>query len=239
MPNTNCLAGIKCPKCGSEDRFKIETTTIFEVTDDGTDVHEDVGWDDDSYIECMACAHHGTIKDFRVEEDDSDKTVVNPTHPDPFLGEVLNAANAMLNATGHRGHKLGIKEETLLSPAERVEIRARRRLIDAVRVLGMDYPRTVTNVFIWWDIDGHGERAIIPANSINDAIQLLWKDGHSVGEPFKEFEARMLEADHTEYGVEGVIFDDPFSDRKETHERGGRKDGDGGRPDGGAEEGLR
>ncbi len=86
---------------------------------------------------------------------------------------------------------------------------------------------------------GDGERAIVPANSINDAIQMLWKDGHSVGESFKEFEARMLEAVHTEYGMDGVIYDDPFSKRKETHERGGRKDGAGGRPDGGAEEGVR
>ncbi len=44
MPNTNCLAGIKCPKCGFEDRFKIEGKTLFEVTGGGTDVHEDVAW---------------------------------------------------------------------------------------------------------------------------------------------------------------------------------------------------
>ena len=239
MPNTNCLAGIKCPKCGSEDRFKIEATTIFEVTDDGTDVHEDVEWDDDSYIECMECGLSGKIKDFHVEEDDSAKAVVNPTHPDPFLGEVLNAANALLNATGHRGHELGLKDEALLSPAERIEIRARRRLIDAVRLLGKGYPRTATNVFIWWRIDGDGKRAIVPANSINDAIRLLWKDAQSIGESFKEFEERMLEADHTEYGVDKVIYDDPFSQRKENYERGDRKEGEGGRPDRGAKESLR
>jgi hypothetical protein len=67
MPNTNCLQGIRCPKCGHEDSFKIEATVLVLVTDDGT---EDLGhseWDADYYCECDNCHHSGTIKDFQIE----------------------------------------------------------------------------------------------------------------------------------------------------------------------------
>jgi len=67
--NTNCLEGMKCPKCGQEDSLKIEATCLFTVTDDGT---EDEGngheWDDTNYCECPGCAHHGTVADFTIEE---------------------------------------------------------------------------------------------------------------------------------------------------------------------------
>lgn len=66
MTNTNCLEGIQCPQCGSEDRFRIAATSIFTVTDDGTEDHGDVEWDDDSHAECAACRHRGTLKDFRA-----------------------------------------------------------------------------------------------------------------------------------------------------------------------------
>jgi len=69
MPNTNCLEGMKCPKCGQENSLKIEATCIFTVTDDGT---EDEGngheWGDTNYCECPDCEHHGTVADFTIEE---------------------------------------------------------------------------------------------------------------------------------------------------------------------------
>jgi hypothetical protein len=64
MTNTNCLAHIKCPGCGNEDRFRIAATSMFTVTDDGTHDYGDVEWDDDSYTECTQCYRHGTLKDF-------------------------------------------------------------------------------------------------------------------------------------------------------------------------------
>ena len=35
MPNTNCLEGIRCTKCGHEDSFKIKATVLVLVTDEG------------------------------------------------------------------------------------------------------------------------------------------------------------------------------------------------------------
>lgn len=64
MPNTNCLENIRCPDCGNEDRFRIEATSLFTVTDDGTDDYCDVQWDKDSYAECAECHRHGTLKEF-------------------------------------------------------------------------------------------------------------------------------------------------------------------------------
>jgi DNA-directed RNA polymerase subunit RPC12/RpoP len=73
MANTNCLEGIRCPKCGHEDSFKIEATVLVLVTDDGT---EDLGnseWDADRYCECDNCRYAGTIKDFSEPAAEQDK----------------------------------------------------------------------------------------------------------------------------------------------------------------------
>lgn len=64
MANTNCLEGIKCPDCGNEDTFLIAGKSMFTVTDDGTEDHGDVEWDEDSYAECTECRRSGTLKDF-------------------------------------------------------------------------------------------------------------------------------------------------------------------------------
>jgi hypothetical protein len=69
MTNTNCLENIKCPACGNEESFRIAAKTIATVTDDGTEEHGDMEWDDDSYAECTACPRHGTLKDFTVRRD--------------------------------------------------------------------------------------------------------------------------------------------------------------------------
>ncbi len=102
----------------------------------------------------------------------SEETTMKTTHSDPFLGEVLNAANAMLNATAHRVHELGKKEEALLSPAERIEIRAWRRLADALLPHGKDR-KTETNVFVFFDWDEEGVRAIVPAHDIEGDPEAL------------------------------------------------------------------
>ena len=64
MPNTNCLEGIRCPKCGNEDEFRIEGTTIFTVTDDGTESYGDVEWTED-FCECTECHFYGRLDTFR------------------------------------------------------------------------------------------------------------------------------------------------------------------------------
>jgi len=69
MTNTNCLENIKCPACGNEESFRIAATTMATVTDDGTDDHSGMEWDDDSYAECTQCPRHGTVKDFTVSID--------------------------------------------------------------------------------------------------------------------------------------------------------------------------
>jgi hypothetical protein len=68
MTNTNCLRNIKCPDCGYKDSFRIAATTIFTVTDDGTDDFGDVEWNDDSYAECLQCRRQGTVKDFSCHD---------------------------------------------------------------------------------------------------------------------------------------------------------------------------
>ncbi len=67
MTNTNCLENILCPACGNEESFRIAGTTIFTVTDDGTEDHGDIEWHDDSYAECAQCHRHGSLKDFTMK----------------------------------------------------------------------------------------------------------------------------------------------------------------------------
>jgi len=72
--NTNVLEGFRCPKCGSDDRFRIEATTMFDVTDDGTEqLESSVDWSDESYCECRTCAHYGTVKDFKSPDEKKER----------------------------------------------------------------------------------------------------------------------------------------------------------------------
>lgn len=68
MTNTNCLSGIKCPKCGNESDFRIEASIICKVTDDGSEPSGDHHWDDSSYCYCPTCEFEGRLTDFSVEE---------------------------------------------------------------------------------------------------------------------------------------------------------------------------
>ena len=72
MPNQN---GLKCPKCGQDDRFHVVMTTWTLVTDNGSDPdaselpdhsHE---WGDDAPCVCPKCQHSGTVEDFEDLED--------------------------------------------------------------------------------------------------------------------------------------------------------------------------
>jgi hypothetical protein len=69
MTNSNCLEGIRCPKCGQEDRFMIAAKIIADVTDGGADVASPkygngFEWDEASYCRCPECDFEGKLKDF-------------------------------------------------------------------------------------------------------------------------------------------------------------------------------
>jgi len=67
MPNTNCLEGIRCPACGNQDAFYIESTAVMYVTDDGAESRGDTSWNDDSHAQCATCERSGKLADFRVK----------------------------------------------------------------------------------------------------------------------------------------------------------------------------
>lgn len=69
-PNTNCLAGKRCPECGSYGPFNIQVTVMMEVSDDGTgDPTGDTEWDEQSPCECRECSHTATVAEFTEEEE--------------------------------------------------------------------------------------------------------------------------------------------------------------------------
>ena len=65
MPNTNCLAGMKC-HCGSEGPFLIGVTLDVEISDDGCGEHiGDMSFDDGAKCICRCCNRMGVVGDFR------------------------------------------------------------------------------------------------------------------------------------------------------------------------------
>lgn len=66
MPNSNCLAGIRCPNCGYELSFVIGVTGFVHVTDDGFTEAPDADWNDSSFICCEACQSTGTVQAFTI-----------------------------------------------------------------------------------------------------------------------------------------------------------------------------
>ena len=68
-PNTNCLEGMQCPRCGIYGPFHIAVTTTVRVSDDGSEAfdapHE---WDDDSFAWCPSpCDFDGPIHKFKKD----------------------------------------------------------------------------------------------------------------------------------------------------------------------------
>jgi DNA-directed RNA polymerase subunit RPC12/RpoP len=64
--NTNCLDGIRCPYCGSEDSFDIEAKCTVRVSDDGTDEGRGFEWDENSAIACTDCGHADRVSAFTI-----------------------------------------------------------------------------------------------------------------------------------------------------------------------------
>jgi len=66
-PNTNCLAGMACPKCKVTEPFNIVVTTMVTAWDDRTEPPGHGGdqkWMDESYCECLECGVGATVADF-------------------------------------------------------------------------------------------------------------------------------------------------------------------------------
>ena len=73
--NTNCLADMKCPKCGSLEPFLITATSVFRMYDDGTESHGDVEFDDYSNCSCKACGYGASVGHFRAAPQDAETTL--------------------------------------------------------------------------------------------------------------------------------------------------------------------
>lgn len=74
--NTNCLAGMKCPKCGALEPFDILAQTTIMMFDDGTNPDEpqgDLEWDNESPCMCLSCRHQGKVRDFKTAAPESEK----------------------------------------------------------------------------------------------------------------------------------------------------------------------
>lgn len=67
MPNTNCLAGWKCPKCGYEDSFTVAMTCVATLADDGIENEGNFEWEDDAYAACDQCSFAATAGDFQTD----------------------------------------------------------------------------------------------------------------------------------------------------------------------------
>ena len=66
-PNTNLLAGMECPKCGSFGPFTMEVTRAVIMHDDGSeDIGGDESWGDSAHCREADCEHIGTVAEFRI-----------------------------------------------------------------------------------------------------------------------------------------------------------------------------
>lgn len=68
VPATNCLNGIRCPVCGSTQRFRILATVDLTMVDNGTEEAEGSEWDATSPITCCNCRHTGVVGEFRAPD---------------------------------------------------------------------------------------------------------------------------------------------------------------------------
>ena len=67
-PNTNCLDGKRCPKCGSFGPFEIVVSMRILLFDSGSDDAEDgsIEYDDHAAALCCACRYEGQFGNFNV-----------------------------------------------------------------------------------------------------------------------------------------------------------------------------
>jgi hypothetical protein len=103
MPNTNCLEGIRCPKCGHEDSFKVEAKVLVLVEDEG--VTHDLSpseFDADHYCECNNCYFSGTIKDFTLPAAQDDVAAPTSAERDKLIALNAELLEALQDVLGDR-----------------------------------------------------------------------------------------------------------------------------------------
>lgn len=101
-PNTNCLDGMRCPKCGSYGPLVICTRVDVLVHDDGTEYFGGgYEWDDDAPCSCEECKYSGVVLDF-IEKKKKKKKKGAARHP-ATLQELMKA----LDAAGLTGATVG------------------------------------------------------------------------------------------------------------------------------------
>jgi hypothetical protein len=82
MTNTNCLDGIRCPRCKQSDAFYIVASHEVRVTDAGTDDEGgDWEWNGDSQSRCAddCCGFSGELREFQVKNQPRD-----PLHDEDY-----------------------------------------------------------------------------------------------------------------------------------------------------------
>lgn len=62
--NTNVLAGLSCPKCGSLGPYFIVATCWAQVQDDGVYDTSEFEWEPTSRCDCKECGFTGKVKDY-------------------------------------------------------------------------------------------------------------------------------------------------------------------------------
>ena len=63
--NSNCLAGMRCPNCGSEGPFEIAVKASARMTDEGCEAVHEIDWTDASPVACVACKRMAPSAVFR------------------------------------------------------------------------------------------------------------------------------------------------------------------------------
>ena len=67
-PNTNCLDGMRCPRCGSYEPFTIYGLTGNAVVyDEGTEEVTGIEWEDDAECKCGRCEFDGLVREFKTK----------------------------------------------------------------------------------------------------------------------------------------------------------------------------
>jgi hypothetical protein len=66
----NCMTDKVCPYCGNRDWLRIEMTSIFVMSDEGTEEYGDTDYTDESYAACAdsaGCNFAGRVVDFSFD----------------------------------------------------------------------------------------------------------------------------------------------------------------------------
>jgi len=66
--NSNCLAGKRCPMCGSYGPLEVQVSMRVLLYDEGTEDADDgsVEYDDHADTTCYACRYEGKLRDFDI-----------------------------------------------------------------------------------------------------------------------------------------------------------------------------